>query len=519
MTTLEEPSDRAAHPHRAMINLHRLAGTVGDGPPSIAGVNLKDALETVAHSDPSVISPAAKLSLLGALIRGGRPGHADNEASYRDLAAAVASPHGLDPQRLLDDLEAAAAGAKLADTESGRALPHEVTAFYMEDVCTTAGVIVDSLNAVWIFSEFETDADFEDVAAWVDPHNWPERSPMMFKGMSPIGPIREVPGGQGIAQWHGRFLETVQLVDQLNTELDCDYYRLDDLFAGMTYSLARSVDGQLDVDRGFLLVNELGRSRHVKALKIVGFVNDLWDDVAQWVCPIWTDFVRGAVRGGSHSGGRGPSSSPGRIATAIEQWANLVTGSGLEYLGQITGWARNLASGAYRADDIVRDGARFWLQVYRDLANAAALSYTTLEQLAVAPREMSTVPPWPVPASGEENLPGLRSAAVAPIPAPGTAPAPAGGLEGTTQPIPNLDPAAAVRTSDLVRIGIPNPIIPASSVRVSTLALSDSVTGVRIEADVSAVKDGLYVGEVIDRTGAKAPVQLYVSRAVGRLPG
>ena len=76
---------------------------------------------------------------------------------------------------------------------------------------------------------------------------------------------------------------------------------------------------EIDVDRGFLLVNDAGPVRRVKALKMVGFTDDVWDDVAAMVCPFWTSWVRSAVEGGSteyaaatdaHPTGRRRSSPP-----------------------------------------------------------------------------------------------------------------------------------------------------------------------------------------------------------------
>ena len=75
----------------------------------------------------------------------------------------------------------------------------------------------------------------------------------------------------GDEHWHGVFHEEVQLVKRVNTLLHCDYWRDGDRAAGMTYELDLSLDDEIDVDRGFLLVNNAGGVRRVKTLKIVGF--------------------------------------------------------------------------------------------------------------------------------------------------------------------------------------------------------------------------------------------------------
>ena len=78
----------------------------------------------------------------------------------------------------------------------------------------------------------------------------------------------------------------------------------------MTYDLKDSVDDEIDVDRGFLLVTDAGRVRRVQVLKIVSFTTDWWDLVARLVCPFWTDWVRFAVRGGDQE--RADATDPAR---------------------------------------------------------------------------------------------------------------------------------------------------------------------------------------------------------------
>ena len=70
---------------------------------------------------------------------------------------------------MLSDLKEAAAGdTPFHRTASGQSMPHHETAFIGEDVCTTRTVSVGTLTATWVFSEFETDAPFENVVGWID---------------------------------------------------------------------------------------------------------------------------------------------------------------------------------------------------------------------------------------------------------------------------------------------------------------------------------------------------------------
>lgn len=486
---------------QAIMALRRVAGPAGQVAPAAARIELAEALSTVAESQPDQITPAAKLNILGQLIKAGKPGFKEHRDLYHALATSIATAKRaeapeLSSETVLEDLHSVVAGAaKFEETNSGQALPHHVTAFFMEDVCDTATVNVEGIDATWIFSEFETTAPFEDVAEWVDPNNWHKRSPTMFKGMEPVNGVTHIKGPAGVTQWHGLFLETVQLVDELKTQLWCDFYKMDDTFAGMTYSLAKSVDKQIDVDRGFLLVNNLGGSRHVKALKIVSFTEDVWDYVALQVCGMWTDFVKAAVEKGEKSD-KLPGPEPGTVTSAIDQWASFATDSAQEYVGQSTSWARRVASGSYRSEDMVRDGARFWLQAYRDMLKAGALGDSILQQLAGGPRAPGQVIPLGVTTSAAGTI------------QPGS--------EGTTQPTPSLGPGGRLETTDLKRIGYPQAVIPAKSVKARPVKLAGDMSGVHIEADVSTARQGLYIGDVMDAQGNRAPVQLYVSRAVQR---
>ncbi len=512
----DERFEESSKHHEALLFLHGRAESIASTP-AFELDDLGPALTAVAESPTAGVSVASKLDLLGRLAKAGLPDFAGNQDQYTSLAEAVGRDHGLGSSQILEDVKRAVSSERasevLASTPTGRALPHHITAFFMDDVCQTARVRVDGTEAVWVFSEFETDAPFDRVAAWVDPRNWPTRSPSVFKSMTPTNGIDRIPGGASVDQWHGDFIEIVDLVRRLETGLDCDYYREDGQFAAMSYSLNQSLDGQIDVDRGFLLVNELGGSRHVKALKVVSFTNDFWDDVAQWVCPLWTDFVRGAVQGGTRSS-QIPSSVPGSISKAFQQWTEFGAESAEAYTRMAVECARTISSGTLRASDMVRSGARFWLQVYDDMMSAASLGYSILEDLSSAPtpgadgrvhaaetgRLGMTVGPRRVqPASVYARTGG-----------PGVASSP---VESTTLPLLGLDQMAKARCSDLERIGHVNQQIPGGDVNVEIVTV-DGASGVKLSVDTSNAGSGMYVGQVeIEKAKDPVPVQLYVSKA------
>ena len=518
--------EQAVASHHALLALHRAAGGTAPLTPGMSALGMGAALEAVAAATGDEVTVSARLDVLGALAAADFPGYDEHETAYLALAATVGGDRVSADQVLTDMKTAAQDPGLFGSTSTAAALPHETTAFFMADACRVHGVVVDGRPATWIFSEFETDAPFESVAEWVNPVNWPQRSPQMFKLMDSVGGApTAVPAPPGVVQWHGIFHEQVQLVDRLDTLLHCDYYEDAGRFAAMSYDLTFSVANQLDVDRGFLLAVELGRSRHVKALKIVGFTEPEWNEVATWVCPVWTDFVRGAVRGGTTSIPRPPSDrptpdTPGNSgggapmgdgvdpAAAVQEWIGFLGETMGEYADLAIDWASAMTGGEYGPQHLVRDGARLWSQLARDWSRAWVKTMSMMDALAESGVDVSAL----VPATSG-----------GPGPAPTRVPhiedlvdAAASQIEGTTLPMPGLDLRAPVAVGDLVRIGGSRPVISGSNVSVRMTPLTEDTPGVHLEVDASAVAPGVYVSEAL--VGApgeqvKRPVQLYVSRA------
>ena len=519
--------------HHALIGLHSLSGSLGgvdpgDVPgfrPSSPGADLR----TVAEATEQDVTVAGRLGVLHDLASAGFPHYQDVEDEYRLLAASVASVRDIDADQLLSDLKESATEQRAFDTTAtGRALPHRDTAFVGADVCHTRSVQVGELAATWVFSEIETDAPFAQVADWVDPRSWPERGPMMFKGMSVVGADGPTAiSGPGDDHWHGVFHEQVQLVRRLSTLLHCDFWRDGDDAAGMTYELALSLDNELNVDRGFLSVNDLGDVRRVKALKIVGFTEQRWNEIARMVCPFWTDWVRGAVQGGSSSRPRPPSHVPGTGPGSAEpggdvlsQWFDFVGESTRTYLDLASDLAGRATSGGYGTSDWVSDGSRYWSQLAKDWSKAWSYGLELLDDVAREGLDASVSPPGAPkdPGRGFVRTMGLgaHEAASGPTSAGSSdlrsaAPRP----EGTTVPTPQLLPDATPRCSPLVSIEAGGATIPADEIRVSVRELDETTPGVHVESLNTTVAPGLYVGHLETTHGRPlGQVQLYVSRAL-----
>src|SRR5215212_881081 len=533
--TTDRPPDSATDEdvearHHALLSLHALSGIISDFDPKLVpdfrASSPGNALRTLAEASEQEVPISARLAVLYNLTQAGLPQYESYQHEYRLLAESVAAARGLDVDQLLSDVKESATAPPGADrppfrtTRSGQALPHHETAFIGENVCATKKVKVGSLNATWVFSEFETDAPFDGVADWVDPRNWPQRGPLLFKRMDLVGAARPVditpPGGVpplGNEHWHGVFHEQVQLLRQLNTLLHCDYWRDGLRAAGMTYELDLSLDDQIHVDRGFLLVNNAGPVRRVKALKMVGFTEQGWDRVATWVCPFCTDWVRRAVEGGNSSTTTTPTHTPpGDAGTrrpnpfgdSLDAWAKFFGDSARNYLDLFQDVTSRMSSSSYSAGDWLNDGTRYWSQLAKDWARAWANGLDTLDEVSRKGLDAGIMPP------GASREPA-RGAATAMA-----APASIETSEGTTVPVPGIDPSARPVCSDLVSIEAGGATIASANVVVATQTLEAGTPGVRVHTTDTSVPPGLYVGHLQRPDGQLiSPVQLYLSRATG----
>jgi hypothetical protein len=515
--------DQNAEAHQyALLKLHALAGALGGVDPSIIpgflSLSPGSALQTLAEASEQEVSISARLAVVYDLARAGLPQYESYEAEYRLLAASVAEARGLDVDQLLSDVKESARGVPFRETRSGRALPHHESAFIGEDVCTVTKVKVGGLNATWIFSEFETDAPFDRVADWVDPRSWPRRGPLLFKRMDIVGAGRPIdikpPGGSrplGDEHWHGVFHEEVQLVKRLNTLLHCDYWRDGGRAAGMTYELDLSLDDEIDVDRGFLLVNNIGGVRRVKALKMVGFTADIWDQVAPLVRPFWTDWVRRAVEGGGygvpkpppHTPPDGTSSHPSPLGDNIDAWAKFFGASARTYVDLFEDVTSRISSSRYSTADLLADGTRCWSQLAKDWARAWTNGLETLDEVSREGFDAGFTPPD----TAREPARGVATALTTVAPTH---------TEGTVVRVDGISLTDQLVSSDLVSIEAGGATIASNNIVVTVQTLEDNTLGVRVRSTDTSLPPGLYVGHLRRPDGQTlAPVQLYLSRAIG----
>ena len=538
----ESPEDGVVTPQDAYVSLLTRSGHFGDeGPPpsipQLRPVPTEEALQALADAPENEVPNAVRLSVLYDLARRGFPDRDLADDAYRRLAASVIDGRKVDPDELLEDLRGAATeGAPFHTRTTAQALNAEEVAFIGESVCTVQRVKVGDLTGTWIYSEFDTDAPFESVSEWVDPRNWPDLAPFMFKRMDVVGApsplaIRE----KGTDHWHGVFHEEVQLFDTVSALLHCDHRKDGNRVAGMTFELAFSPDGQLDVDRGYITVTNTGletgvQGCRVQALKIVGFTDDGWDLVAQYVCPYWTSFLQAAVKGGSSAPRpRDPASLPGGdrrgadndgldAGDLVGAWTAFFGASARTYLDLFEDMNARAVSRAYSPSDWLADGSRFWSQLAKDWAQAWTYG---LERLPEAVRDPDGTRFAPPPRASSPSSPSSPLQAPAPSPTTAASALPADGtavpvgLDEVVVLVPGLGDGDRPVVSDLVAIEALPATIAAGDVSVTVVSLPGGSRGVRLRTRSTSAPPGLYVGSLVPSPGSASavPVQLYVSGA------
>jgi hypothetical protein len=373
--------------------------------------------------------------------------------------------------------------------------------------CAAVPVDVEGKQAVWIFTEFETGESLKNLRDWLIPDHWPEWGGEMFKEMRPIGGI-DLRSTRGNAQHtHSNYLEVVEIGGhRLETELRCEL-KSTKTWAAVSYDLDRSIGDVLQVDRGYLMVADVGGRRHVKALKVVGFTDTLLNTVATQVCPEWSVWVQRATKVAAvQAAGGSVDPRPGSVGDSIpnvsesadgigaftggmaEQWVATVTDMVEFYAPFTVDVSERLWSGRYGRVDAANDSSRLFQRLARDWSRAWQTGMASAANWAEA-----TVRPT----AGAD--PG-RSART---------------IEHTTLMVRAQTGRARVTVSDLERVGHTQASIKASEVTLTPPILEDPGPAyITMQADTTKVPCGLYEGALVAGAGGKpAPALFYVSHA------
>jgi hypothetical protein len=375
-----------------------------------------------------------------------------------------------------------------------------------EVVCRAIPVDVEGKQAVWIFTEFETEEPLETLRDWLIPEHWPDWGGAMFKEMRPIGPVDLRPTRSNAQQTHANYLEVVEIGGhRLETELRCEL-KSTRTWAAMTYDLDRSIGDVLQVDRGYLMAADVCGKRHVKALKVVGFTNTLLNTVATEVCPEWSEWVKSAVSKEATQMPGETDPTPGSVGDSdpsepswsgnasaftggvAEQWISTVTDMVDFYAPFTVDVTERVWSGRYQREDCANDTTRLFQRLARDWSRAWQTGMETMTQWAEASVR---------PTAGAD--PGRSGRTV----------------EHTTLIVEARSGRARVSVSDLTRIGRRSAIIKSSEVKITPPVVDQAGCAyVTLEADTTKVLPGLYEGALVAGVGGEqSPALFYVCHA------
>jgi len=192
-------------------------------PESFLARSVEADLRLVSEAGEDEIPTSARLAVLYELAKAGYPGREEDEGSrdaYRELADSAVRFRVLRDQEgevagddLLEEIKAAADERVPLSSRprllAGPNFRHSEVAFTGRAACTIERVVVDGIEANWIYSEFLTDAPLDGIADFLDPRRWPDLGPLMFKRMELVGSAEVlplVPPPAGNAHWHGEFV-------------------------------------------------------------------------------------------------------------------------------------------------------------------------------------------------------------------------------------------------------------------------------------------------------------------------
>jgi hypothetical protein len=283
--------------------------------------------------------------------------------------------------------------------------------------------------------------------------------------------------------------------EQLTNVLVFDVTRSDHWFA-FTFDLAHSVDGLVEIDRGYLLVTDDGPRRRVKARKIIRLADGRQSEFGRVLideaCPLWGLWIKRIVAAAAAEAGPGVA-GPGVAvdsAEAIQLLSAVYRHRFLDFANRSTrvygdyavDVGSQLMSGSYNATSALRDGLRLTWHLTQDLARLGAYAREVFEAIEAETGSDRT----------RRGLTGLHP------------------VEHVTWPLPG--PGGRLAAQDLTSISPGNPILPKSRI-VVTPATYRGGPAAKVAIDTTGVPYGMYVGSLLV-DGQPVPFQFYVSQAV-----
>ena len=225
-------------------------------------------------------------------------------------------------------------------------------------------------GSIEITASYETEGEVKDFYFGADPMNWPACNPF-FVSMNRRGGWFRLPQADSVnGRGYGCRLEEVVSAPPIftwTTFLKVRYF-VAKAAVGMEFEITDGGDGAIDVDHGFVVVEERpNKMVNIRSEKTVRFTR-LPNAPAEFACFAgWIDMMHGmAICDGN----------------CLEDLANLAETSVRAHADRIAKAYEDATAGAYGAGELVRDTAAFWGQVVSDTVVAGVVTGKYLARYA-----------------------------------------------------------------------------------------------------------------------------------------
>lgn len=225
-------------------------------------------------------------------------------------------------------------------------------------------------GSIEITAAYETEGEVKDFHFGADPLNWPACNPF-FVSMNRRGGWFRLPQADSVnGRGYGCRLEEVVSAPGVftwTTFLKVRYF-VAKAAVGMEFEITDGGDGAIDVDHGFVVVEERPNQMvNIRSEKTVRFTQ-LPNAPAELVCGAgWIDMMQGmAICDGN----------------CLEDLANLAETSVRAHADRVAKAYEDATAGAYGAGELVRDTAAFWGQVVSDTIVAGVVTGKYLARYA-----------------------------------------------------------------------------------------------------------------------------------------
>ncbi|HEY7563854.1 MAG TPA: hypothetical protein VIA81_02920 [Acidimicrobiia bacterium] len=230
-------------------------------------------------------------------------------------------------------------------------------------------------GSIEITASYETDGAVKDFYFGADPVNWPTCNPF-FVAMNRRGGWFSLPPADSVnGRGYGSRVEEVVGAPPFftwTTYLKVRYF-VAKAAVGMEFEITDGGDGAIDVDHGFVVVEERpNQIVNIRSEKTVRFTK-LPNAPAEFACSLgWIDMMQGmALCEGD----------------CLADLANLAETSTRTHVDRIAKACEEAMAGSYGAEELTRDTAAFWSQVFSDTVMAGLVTGKYLARYAKGGKE------------------------------------------------------------------------------------------------------------------------------------